>query len=41
MNTVNNMEEIDVELDKFVNNKFIKKNKFVSSEFGITMNFPL
>ena len=41
MNTVKNVEDIDVELDKFVNNKFIDNMKFVSSEFGITRNVPL
>ena len=41
MNTVKNVEDIDVELDKFVNNKFNDNMKFVSSEFGITRNVPL
>ena len=38
---INNVEDIDVELNKEVNHKFTDLMKFVSSEFGITKNVPL
>ena len=41
MAKVNNVEDIDVELEKNVNIKFKDNMKFVSSEFGITRNVPL
>ena len=41
MNTIKDIEDIDVELVKNVNNKFTDNMKFVSSEFGITRNVPL
>ena len=38
---INDVEDIDVELNKEVNHKFTDLMKFVSSEFGITKNVPL
>ena len=38
---INNVEDIEVELNKEVNQKFKDNMKFVSSEFGITRNVPL
>ena len=38
---IEDIEDIDVELNKEVNQKFIDNMKFVSSEFGITRNVPL
>ena len=38
---INNVEDIEVELNKEVNQKFKDNMKFVSSEFGITKNVPL
>jgi hypothetical protein len=42
-NTVKDIdvEDIEVELNKEVNQKFKDKMKFLSSEFGITKNVPL
>ena len=39
--TIENVEDIEVELNKEVNQKFRDNMKFVSSEFGITRNVPL
>ena len=41
MAKINNVEDIEVELEKNVNIKFKDNMKFVSSEFGITRNVPL
>ena len=41
MKDINDVEDIDVELNKEVNYKFKDLMKFVSSEFGITKNVPL
>ena len=41
MNKINDVEDIEVELEKNVNIKFTDNMKFVSSEFGITRNVPL
>ena len=41
MAKINNVEDIEVELEKNVNIKFRDNMKFVSSEFGITRNVPL
>ena len=41
MSKINNVEDIEVELEKNVNIKFKDNMKFVSSEFGITRNVPL
>jgi hypothetical protein len=41
MKDINDVEDIDVELNKEVNYKFKDLMKFVSSEFGITRNVPL
>ena len=38
---INDIEDIDVVLNKEVNHKFTDLMKFVSSEFGITKNVPL
>jgi len=38
---IQNVEDIEVELEKNVNVKFTDNMKFVSSEFGITRNVPL
>ena len=38
---IQNVEDIEVELEKNVNIKFTDNMKFVSSEFGITRNVPL
>ena len=38
---IENVEDIEVELEKNVNIKFTDNMKFVSSEFGITRNVPL
>ena len=38
---INDVEDIDVVLNKEVNHKFTDLMKFVSSEFGITKNVPL
>ena len=38
---IDNVEDIEVELNKEVNQKFKDNMKFVSSEFGITRNVPL
>ena len=38
---INNVVDIEVELNKEVNQKFKDNMKFVSSEFGITKNVPL
>ena len=38
---IENVEDIEVELNKEVNQKFRDNMKFVSSEFGITRNVPL
>ena len=41
MKQINDVEDIEVELNKEVNDKFQDNMKFVSSEFGITKNVPL
>ena len=41
MEKIQNVEDIEVELEKNVNIKFTDNMKFVSSEFGITRNVPL
>ena len=41
MEKIQNIEDIEVELEKNVNVKFTDNMKFVSSEFGITRNVPL
>lgn len=41
INKITDVEDIEVELKKEVNNKFRDIMKFVSDEFGITKNVPL
>ena len=41
INKINDVEDIEVELKKEVNEKFKDNMKFVSTEFGITKNVPL
>ena len=41
INKITDVEDIEVELKKEVNNKFKDIMKFVSDEFGITKNVPL